>query len=129
MTTRRAFTRLAAAAALLALCALPASAADTTQSASSPSLADQVQTILDSGQMLAEIDSAYRAGALTYSEARALYAEQSAIRGTFTRLANDDRQGAARRAMFMMRTAQGTLARLRFNAQNQLQLRVSIAGL
>ncbi len=110
------------AAALIALCALPASAADTAQSALPATVADHVQAIFDGGQMLREIDSAFNAGALTYSEARALYAEQAAIRAAYTRATTTDREHAARRALFMLRTAQGTLARLRFNPHNQLQL-------
>ena len=105
-----------------ALCAtLPRLAsAGTTQALSADEHERAVVAIFNSGQALAQIDTAFTSGALTFMEAKALYAEHASIRNAYVRGKETvGRQLAARRAAFMLRTAQGTYARLAFNAEQR----------
>lgn len=83
----------------------------------------KVQAVAEHGAMLAAIDTAFLAGDLTYPEAGALYAEQAAIRADWikSRL-RFSADLAARRALFMIRTAQGTYARLKYNAERRVEV-------
>lgn len=75
-----------------------------------------VLMVLDSGHALAQIDEAFASGALTFAEAKVLYAEQALIRNAYIQGKEIyGRELAARRAAFMLRMAQGTYARLAFN--------------
>lgn len=75
-----------------------------------------VRHIFDSGSALSQIDSAFAAGTLTWTEARALYAEQSVIRHAFIEgRADFGHRIAAKRAAFMLRVAQSTFVKLAYN--------------
>ena len=79
-----------------------------------------VVEVFNSGRALRQIDQAFASGALTWNEAKALYAEQSLIRSVYIRgKVTHGREVAARRAAFMLRTSQGTYARLAFNAEQR----------
>ncbi len=87
----------------------------------------RVEAVMEHGAMLASIDAGFLSGDLTYPEVRALYAEQAAIRADWIksrlRLSPDV---AARRAMFMIRTAQGTYARLKYNTVRRVEVAFQI---
>ena len=79
-----------------------------------------VLAVFDSGHALAQIDEAFASGALTFAEAKVLYAEHALIRNAYIQGKEVyGRALAARRAAFMLRTAQGTYARLAFNDQQR----------
>ena len=72
--------------------------------------------VFSTGRALQQIDAGYHSGALTWNEAKALYAEQSVIRSAYINgKVLHGREFAARRAAFMLRVAQGTYAQLAFN--------------
>lgn len=79
-----------------------------------------VLAVFNSGQALSQIDQGFNSGALTFSEAKALYNEYASIRSAYIRAKEVyGRQVAAKRAAFMLRTAQSTYARLAFNADQR----------
>lgn len=120
---RRITLTLALAAALWAPTALaaPADAPEIT-----PTRAAQ---ILEGGGILRAIDDGFCSGALTWTEAAALYAEHAAIRADYVRTrATTGDDLAARRADFMIRVAQSTLARLTYNAVRRVDVEIRIAA-
>ena len=75
-----------------------------------------VLQVFHSGRVLQQIDRGVVSGALTWTEAAALYAEQAVIRRAF--ISGKARHGAelsAKRAAFMLRMSQSTYARLAYN--------------
>jgi len=79
-----------------------------------------VMSVFNSGRALEQIDRGHASGALTWSEASALYQEQAAIRSAFIQgRALHGRELAARRAAFMLRMSQSTYARLAFNEEQR----------
>ena len=65
------------------------------------------------------IDSAFDAGALTWAEAKALYAEQGLVRLAFIAHRTHP-DGNLARVRFMRRTAQTSLLRLRYNLAQRI---------
>ena len=122
---RRITLTLALAAALWAPTAIaaPASTAITAPTQT------RAAAILEGGGILRAIDGAFYSGALTWSEASALYAEHAAIRADYVqkRVDNGD-ELASRRAAFMIRVAQSTLARLTYNAVRRVDVEIRIAA-
>ncbi len=89
-----------------------------------------VLAVFNSGRAMSQIDHAFSSGALTWSEAKALYNEQAVIRQAY--IDGKTRFGprvAARRAAFMLRTAQGTYARLAFNSDHRLRATQQVSWL
>lgn len=75
-----------------------------------------VLKVFSTGRALEQIDAARASGALTWAEAKALYAEQAVIRSAYIHgRTTHGRKYAAKRAAFMLRVSQGTYARLAFN--------------
>ena len=106
----------------VALCALLTrpSTAGPTKTVTATEIDRAVVHVFNTGRALRQIDAAFASGALTWTEAKALYSEQSAIRSTY--IQGKTLHGpkvAARRAAFMLRTSQGTYARLVFNADQR----------
>jgi len=95
-------------------------AAGQDRSISTSEVERAVVRVFNSGRALEQIDQGYASGALTWSEAQALYQEQAVIRNAFIKgKALHGPELAARRAAFMMRTSQGTYARLAYNAEQR----------
>ena len=79
-----------------------------------------VEAVFNTGRALKQIDLAFASGALTWSEAKALYAEQALIRNAYIQgKVTHGPLVAARRAAFMMRMSQSTYARLAFNTEQR----------
>lgn len=106
----------------IALCAtLPrlASAGPSTQ-LTAAELDRAVVQVFNTSRALAQIDRAFTSGALTWDEAKALYAEQAVIRNAYIQGKTlHGRRVAARRAAFMLRMSQGTYARLVYNGDQR----------
>ena len=117
--------RITVALALLASLYAPQAIAGTD----APTRTERVESILIDGQLLRAIDAAFYEGALTFPEARALYAEHAAVRADYIRnrvLRGDE--AALQRAEFMIRVAQSTLARLTYNAARRVEVQIRLAG-
>ena len=110
---------------LILTAALCATVPQLASAGASPSLSasdteQAVLSVFNSGRALHQIDIAFESGALTWDEAKALYAEQSMIRSAYIRgKVVHGRQLAARRAAFMLRMSQSTYARLAFNSEQR----------
>ncbi len=83
---------------------------------------------VESGLQLREIDSAFSSGAVTFAEARDLYREQALLRqALIAELAVEPQHRNLDRLRYMMRTAQGTIARLTWNDEQQLPIATQTA--
>ena len=104
---------------MAALLSAPAVAsAGVHQATSSDATAGQSGQLLNQcSQHLSRIDSAFAAGALTFQEAKRLYAEQATIWAEYVRELSTSMPAATAEAKlrFMLETAQATLARLTYN--------------
>ena len=89
-----------------------------------------VRHIFDSGHALDQIDNAFSAGTLTWSEAQALYAEQGVIRHAFIEARTDmGWRIAAERAAFMLRVAQSTFVKLAYNDRKRIDRKTWLSSL
>ncbi|MDP6942641.1 MAG: hypothetical protein QF464_00705 [Myxococcota bacterium] len=118
MQTRTILTAFVLSSALL-MSSLPPAAADAGRITGSE-LETAVLHVFNTGRALEQIDRAFNSGALTWSEAQALYAEQGVIRSAYIRGKGlHGPEFAARRAAFMLRVSQSTYAQLAFNSEQR----------
>ena len=115
----RLFSRLLALTVAAGLLSAPgtASAKAAEPESTAPSLAQRHE------QQLAAIDSGFASGALTFGEAKLLFAEQAAIREAWIQATHHTPATADARFTFLLQTADRTHSRLAHNSAVQVTIR------